>query len=115
MLKTSHLLVAALLGAVTCTPALAQSDALFGAGDCRQAHVDQVLDGKVLSSQPVIVCKQTPKTAALVRHARPPSVVAVAPPAPAHAVNRVAFNGPGPDRECAMLNCPTYILTGVGD
>jgi hypothetical protein len=117
MSKTPYVLFAAMLGAAfVWTPAFAQSDNLFGNGNCRAAHVDQVLDGKVLSSEPVVVCKQTPKTAALVRRARPAAVAArpAAPPVPAHVVNHVAFNG-APDRECAMLNCPTYILTGVGD
>jgi len=35
-------------------------------------------------------------------------------PEPARVVDRVAFSA-GPNRECAMLTCPTFVLTGVGD
>lgn len=118
MSKTPLVLIAGLLGAAfACAPAFAQGASPFGAADCREAHLDRVADGSILSSEPVIVCKRTDRTAALLTRTRPapPPAVRPEPPAPAHVVDHVAFNGHQSDRECAMLNCPTFILTGVGD
>jgi hypothetical protein len=87
MSKTPLVLIAGLLAATfACAPASAQTAPLANA-NCRDARLDQVADGKLVSSEPVIICKH-PKA--------------------------VAFNL-GADRECALLTCPTFILTGVGD
>ena len=118
MSKTPLVLVAGLLGAAfVCAPAFAQDGGPLGAANCREAHLDKVLDGKVVASEPVVVCKRTDKTASHLARARPPATapVRLQAPAPSHAVDRVALIGRVSDRECAMLNCPTFILTGVGD
>jgi hypothetical protein len=87
MSKTPLVLIAGLVAATfVCAPASAQPAPLANA-NCKDARLDQVIDGNVVSSEPVVVCKH-PKA--------------------------VAFNA-GPERECAMLTCPTFILTGVGD
>jgi hypothetical protein len=87
MSKTPLLLIAGLLAATfACAAACAQTAPLANA-NCKDGRLDQVVDGNVVSSEPVVVCKH-PKA--------------------------IAFNA-GPERECAMLTCPTFILTGVGD
>jgi hypothetical protein len=106
-------LLSALLGAgLLCSTASAQNASPFAGADCREAKLDKVLDGKVLSSDTVIVCKRTEQ----LRTALHRDGVRFAPEQAAAAPAHVAFTAPvAADRECAMLNCPTYILTGVGD
>jgi hypothetical protein len=120
MSKSPLLLTAAILGAgLLGSAASAQPSNPFAGADCREARLDRVVEGRVASSESVVVCKRTDKLKALTR--RDGLHLAVVPPAAPLAVrpsetDRVAFTGAGqPDRECAMLNCPTYVLTGVGD
>ncbi len=58
-------------------------------------------------------------TAITIAAPTPKPVQAQAKPAPAadkRKTEHLAFTAPvQEDRECAMLNCPTYVLTGVGD
>jgi len=109
MSKTPLVLIAGLLAATfACAPASAQTSSPSNAS-CKDARLDQVSDGNVVSSEPVVVCKHVK---AKLHPAA--AVVKTETPAPARVVERVAFNV-GPDRECAMLTCPTFILTGVGD
>jgi hypothetical protein len=106
MSKTPLVLIAGLLAATfACAPAFAQTGPLASAS-CKDARLDQVIDGNVVSSEPVVVCKHA--------KAKLHPMVKTETPEPARVVQRVAFNA-GPDRECAMLTCPTFILTGVGD
>jgi hypothetical protein len=87
MSKTSLVLTAGLIAATfACGPAFAQSSAP-GNASCKDSRLEQVVGGRVVSSEPVVACKE-PKA--------------------------VAFNV-GPDRECAILRCKTSVLTGVGD
>jgi hypothetical protein len=127
MSKSPLVMVAAVLGAgLISSAAVAQTAGLFASSDCREAKVDRVIAGKVLSSDLVIVCKRTDQLKAALQNdgiavaslpAKP--VQAQAKPAPTvdkRRTEHVAFTPPvHEDRECAMLNCPTYILTGVGD
>ena len=127
MSKSPLVMVAAVLGAgLISSAAVAQTAGLFAGADCREAKVDRVIEGKVLSSDLVIVCKRTDQLKAALQNdgiavAPPPlkPVQAQAKPAPTvdkRKTEHVAFTPPiHEDRECAMLNCPTYILTGVGD
>jgi hypothetical protein len=118
MSKTPLVLIAAACGAAfLCSPASAQSAGPFASGDCREARLDQVAEGRLMSSEPVIICKRSEKTRALVQRDGL-HVVATQPrpeiaPVPRR-VDSVAFGLP-PDRECAMLSCPTFVLTGIGD
>jgi hypothetical protein len=85
MSKASVVLIAGLLAATfACAPASAQTRPPSKLS-CKDARLDQVINGNVASSQPAC------------RHPR-----------------SVAFDA-GADRECAMLSCTTFILTGVGD
>lgn len=107
MSKTPFVLIAGLFAAtLACAPASAQNSAP-GNSSCRDAHSDQALDASAGSGESIAVCKHPQ---AKLR----PVAAAVKTEAPARAVERVAFNLP-PDRECAMLSCTTFILTGVGD
>src|SRR5208337_3883948 len=101
MTRKSLRLIAGLVGAAfACASAFAESGDPFGAADCREAHLDKVVGGKVVGSEPVVVCKLTSRTAALLAPApprprpRPPAAAAAgarpAPPAPAREVDHVA-------------------------
>jgi hypothetical protein len=124
MSKSPLVMVAAVLGAgLISSAAVAQTAGLFAGAECREAKVDRVIEGKVLSSDLVIVCKRTDHLKTALQNdgivvAAPP-VQAQAKPAPTvdkRRTEHLAFTPPvHEDRECAMLNCPTYILTGVGD
>ena len=118
MSRSPLVLLSALLGAVfLCSAASAQTGSPFAGADCREARLDKVVDRKVLSSETVLVCKRTDqlRTALRKEGVHLVSAPAVATPDKRNA-DHVAFTGPiAADRECAMLNCPTYILTGVGD
>ena len=60
MSKSPLVMLAALLGAgLISSAAVAQTAGLFAGADCREAKVDRVIEGKVLSSDPVIICKRT--------------------------------------------------------
>ena len=119
MSRTSLVAVAGLLGvAFAAWPAAAQNADPFGRSDCREARLDQVVAGRTVSSQPVILCKPTQKVKSLVMRAtRGPIVVATtaAPafPLPPHPTERVAFDA-AHQTECARLDCPTFVLSGVG-
>ncbi len=127
MSKSPLVMLAALLGAgLVSSAAVAQSGGIFAGAECREAKLDRVIEGKVLSSEPVIICKRTDQLKAALQTdgiavAAPPPrpVQAQAKPAPTvdkRKTDHVAFTPPvRDDRECAMLNCPTYVLTGVGD
>jgi hypothetical protein len=124
MSKSPLVMLAALLGAgLLSSAAVAQTAGIFAGAECREAKVDRVIEGKVLSSDPVIVCKRTDQLKSALQNdgiaVAPPPVQAQAKAAPAvdkRKTEHVAFTPPIPqDRECAMFNCPTYILTGVGD
>ncbi len=127
MSKSPFVMLAALLGAgLISSAAVAQTAGIFAGADCREAKVDRVVAGKVLSSDPVIICKRTDQLKAALQTngiavAAPPPrpVQAQAKPAPTvdkRKTEHVAFTPPvRDDRECAMLNCPTYVLTGIGD
>ena len=111
MSRTTLILIAGMLGAAfVASPAFAQDP--FAKSDCREARLDQVVSGRTVSSQPVIICKPTQKVKALVSRAeRNPVIVST----DAGADMRVAFNSPrASDVECARLDCPTFVLSGVG-
>ena len=119
-MSTSPLVLFAALGAALLgSAASAQSVGPLAGADCREARLDKVVHGKVISTEPVVICKRTEALKAALANdglrlgaaARKPE-----PSADARKVDHLAFTPPVPaDRECAMLNCPTYILTGVGD
>jgi len=114
MSRTSLVLIAGMLGAaVVASPAFAQDKDPFAKSDCREARLDQVISGRTVSSQPVIICKPTQKVKALVsRVQRSPVIVSTDG---GGADLRVAFNAPrASDVECARLDCPTFVLSGVG-
>ncbi len=127
MSKTPLVMLAALLGTgLAGSAAVAQTAGIFAGAECREAKVDRVIAGRVLSSDLVIVCKRTDRLKAALQNdgiavatPAPRPVQAKAKPAPTadkRKTERVAFAPPVPDdRECAMLNCPTYVLTGIGD
>jgi hypothetical protein len=127
MSKSPLVLLAALLGAgFVSSSAIAQTAGIFSGAECREAKLDRVIAGKVQASDLVIVCKRTDelKTALqndgiAVAAPVPRPVQAQVKPAPTadkRKSEHVAFTPPvRDDRECAMLNCPTYVLTGVGD
>jgi hypothetical protein len=107
--------VATLLGAgILCWAAEAQSLGPLTGADCREARLDRVSQGKVRSRESVIICKRTDQLKAALAGAGAP--VAAARPEQIIRLDRLAFSPPAnSDRECAMLNCPTYVLTGIGD
>ena len=114
MPKTTLILVAGMLGAAfVASPAFAQDKDPFAKSDCREARLDQVLSGRTVSSQPVIICKPTQRVKALVSRAEhSPMIVSNGA---GGADLRVAFNAPREsDVECARLDCPTFVLSGVG-
>ena len=127
MSKSPLVMLATLLGAgLLSSAALAQSAGAFAGAECREAKLVRVIEGKVLSSDPVIVCKRTEQLRTALQNdgiavATPPLKPVQAKAKAASTVDKrriehVAFTPPIPqDRECAMLNCPTYVLTGVGD
>ncbi len=127
MSKSPLVMLAALLGAgLVSSAALAQPAGIFAGAECREAKLDRVIAGKVLSSDPVIICKRTDELKAALQNdgiavaaPAPRPVQAQTKPAPTadkRKSEHVAFTPPvHDDRECAMLNCPTYVLTGVGD
>ena len=113
MSRTILILIAGMLGAAfVASPASAQDKDPFAKSDCREARLDQVISGRTVSSQPVIICKPTQKVKALVsRVQRGPVIVST----DAGADLRIAFNAPrASDVECARLDCPTFVLSGVG-
>ena len=107
--------VATLLGAgLLCWAAEAQSLSPLTGADCREARLDRIAQGKVRSSETIIVCKRTDQLKAALAAAGAP--VKAAGPERIIRSDRLASGEPvSSDRECAMLNCPTYVLTGVGD
>lgn len=127
MSKSPLVMLAALLGAgLVSSAALAQSAGVFAGAECREAKLDRVVAGKVLASDPVIICKRTDQLKSAlqtdgiaVAAPQPKPAQAQARPAPTvdkRKIEHVAFTPPvRDDRECAMLNCPTYVLTGIGD
>ena len=118
-MSRSPLVLFALLGAgLLCSAASAQSAGPFAGADCREARLDKVVHGKVSSTESVIICKRTETLKAALANSGV-RLAAAARPAPSpdkRKVDHLAFTAPvSADRECAMLNCPTYVLTGVGD
>jgi hypothetical protein len=112
MSRTPLVVIAGLLAAsFACAPASAQTNP-FGAANCKDARLDQLVGGNVVSSESVVVCKRAAKARP---HQAAGAAVKPETPPPARPIERVAFNPGQSDRECAMLTCPTFILTGVGD
>ncbi|MGO9417785.1 hypothetical protein [Roseiarcus sp.] len=119
MSRTPRVLFAALSAGLLCSAAAAQSVGPFAGADCREAKLDRVTQGRVQSTDTVIICKRTDEVKAALEHGGARFAAAPARPEPTvdrRKMDHVVFTAPVPsDRECAMLNCPTYILTGVGD
>ena len=79
MSKSPLVMVAAVLGAgLISSAAVAQTAGLFAGADCREAKVDRVIEGKVLSSEPVIVCKRTDQLKAALQN---DGIAVASPPA----------------------------------
>ncbi len=112
--------LSALLSAgLLCSVASAQTADPFAGADCREAKLDRVIGGRVQSSETVVICKRTEPVRAALRkegfHFALPPGQATASPDKRNG-EHVAFTSPvTAGRECAMLNCPTYVLTGIGD
>lgn len=102
--------------AVALGAASAKSETLFARADCRVATVNEVLHGQTLERESVILCKRLPKLEALLKPSRQPLVArSVEPPSPDREERVVAFGAPGQSSvECARLDCPTFVLGGVG-
>jgi hypothetical protein len=98
---------------LACVSANAEAAAPFNPATCRNAQLDRVVNGQVVSRESVVVCKPKGNAAA---NKRRTSMAASQPASPVeHVVERVAFAAPhNPEVECAMLSCPTFVLTGVG-
>ena len=119
MSRSTLVLFAAFGAALLGSAASAGAASPFTGADCREARLDRVVGGAVVSSDPVIICKRSDhiKAALLRTGARLSAAPARAEASPERrSADHVAFTAPVPtERECVSLNCPTYLLTGVGD
>jgi hypothetical protein len=117
MSRMPLIMIAGMLGAAfALSPAAAAPNDPFGKANCREARLDQVVEGTTVSSSPVIICKRTERPRSMVMRTQHAPVVVTSSPAPQpRPVERVAF-GPTvpPGVECARLDCPTFVLSGVG-